>query len=771
MTFLVRIGSWGVCVPRIHLSMPGSRGWVEEVIDEAVPSGKAGVRETKNRTYHKVQLFFYYFCNYKIPFLNTMSRTLFLRLQSILLCLVLVCSVAMAHDPIRVACIGNSVTYGYGHRNPSRTSYPVCLSQMLGDGYQVRNFGHSGATLLYRGHRPYIRQQAWRDALSFAPDKAIIHLGLNDTDPRNWPNYRDEFVPNYLAMIDSLRQVNPDVEIGVCRMTPIFHGHSRFKSGTRDWHGQIQQAIEEVALLAGVHLIDLHEPLYHRPDLFADALHPDAEGAMILAHTVYSAITGNYGGLSLPAIYTNHMVIQRDKPFVVHGTANAGRKITATLGAEKRRTTVAGDGSWMLTFKAREATRKPLTLTVTDGDSVITLTDILVGEVWLCSGQSNMAFMLRQAANAQENIAAALGNPDLRIYDMRPRVYTDAVAWDSASLAALNRLHYFVPTQWQSLNESNAPHFSAIAYHFGAMLADSLDVPVGLICNAVGGAPIESFIDRRTLEYHPVLVDILTDWRRNDRIQDWVRSRGSYNIQRSTHPLQRHPYEPCYLYEAGIAPLAGYPLRGFVWYQGESNAHNVELFATEFPALVDSWRRTWGEEDMPFHFVQLSSIDRPSWPHFRDVQRQLAAEIAHCEMAVSSDKGDSLDVHPRDKRSIGERLGRIALYYDYGFTHVVPSGPAVTSAQANGKRLILTFDYACDMTSADGAPLRTFEVAGEYGPYYPADKVTVKGSTITLESAQVKQPTRARYGWQPFTRANLVNAQGLPASTFEVKVE
>ena len=690
-----------------------------------------------------------------------------------LISLLLLClgvSTVQAQDPIRVACIGNSVTYGYGHQDPKVTSYPTQLGLMLGESYDVRNFGHSGATLLYRGHRPYIHQQAWRDALSFAPDKAIIHLGLNDTDPRNWPNYRDEFIPNYLAMIDSLRQANPKVEIWICRMTPIFHGHRRFKSGTRDWHAQIQTAIEEVARLADVHLIDLHEPLYHRPDLFADALHPDAEGAMILAHTVYAAMTGNYGGLSLPAIYSDHMVIQRDKPFYLHGKANAGRKITAILGKEKLRATVAADGSWHMSFKPLQASHKPLTLTVTDGDTTLTLIDILVGEVWLASGQSNMAFMLRQATQAKENIAEA-ATKNIRLYDMRPRVYTNPVAWDSLSLVALNRLDYFIPTQWQPITEQNASQFSAIAYHFGAMLADSLGVPVGLICNAVGGAPIESYIDRRTLEYHPELVDILTDWRRNDRIQDWARGRGSYNIQRSKNPLQRHPYEPCFLYETGIAPLAGYPLRGFIWYQGESNAHNVELFATEFPTLVDSWRRTWGDDTMPFHFVQLSSIARPSWPHFRDVQRQLAQSIAHCEMAVSSDKGDSLDVHPREKRPIGDRLGRIALHHDYGYSHVVPSGPAIRSAQNKGKSIVLTFDHAEGMTSADGKALRTFEVADEYGLYYPADKVTVKGNTIILESKQTKRPTRARYGWQPFTRANLVNAQALPASTFEIKAE
>jgi sialate O-acetylesterase len=174
---------------------------------------------------------------------------------------------------------------------------------------------------------------------------------------------------------------------------------------------------------------------------------------------------------------------------------------------------------------------------------------------------------------------------------------------------------------------------------------------------------------------------------------------------------------------------------------------------------------------MPFHFVQLSSIARPSWPHFRDVQRQLANQIEYCEMAVSSDKGDSLDVHPRNKRPIGERLARIALNQDYGYTHVVPSGPTIRSAQNRKNTVILTFDHADGLHTSDGKPIITFEIADKHGLYYPAEKVEVKGNTILLQSKFVDCPVRVRYGWQPFTRANLVNAQGLPASTFEITAE
>ena len=143
---------------------------------------------------------------------------------------------------------------------------------MLGDQYEVENFGKSGATLLKKGHRPYSEQEEYKEALHFAGDLIVIHLGLNDTDPRNWPNYRDDFVNNYIELIDSFRQANPTCKIWICKMTPIFNSHPRFKSGTRDWYWQIQQSIEEIASIGHTGLIDLHEPLYNRPDLFPDAM-------------------------------------------------------------------------------------------------------------------------------------------------------------------------------------------------------------------------------------------------------------------------------------------------------------------------------------------------------------------------------------------------------------------------------------------------------------------------------------------------------------------
>lgn len=675
--------------------------------------------------------------------------------------LLVLCSlVAVAQTLVRVACVGNSITYGAGIENRERDAYPAQLQRMLGEGYVVGNFGKSGATLLNKGHRPYIGQKEFQRALTFAGDVVVIHLGINDTDPRDWPNYRDYFVRDYLALIDSFRVVNPKVRILVARMTPITNRHSRFESGTRDWHEQIQHAIERVAELAGAQLIDFHTPLYPYPFMLPDAVHPTAEGAGILAQTVCSAITGDYGGLRLPQVYSDNMVLQRDCPLEVRGTANAGEEVTISIAGQKQRAKTGSDGQWCVRLKPMQA-GGPHTLTVSAGKTRLHFSNVLVGEVWLCSGQSNMEFMLKEASTARMDIPQS-GNNNIRLLDMKARWRTNPVEWEVSVLDSLNHLQYYKDSQWTVCTSVSAADFSAVAYYFGKMLQDSLHVPVGLICNAIGGSPTEAWVSRHALEFHlPVM---FRNWTKNDP-QNWIRARATLNVKKSTNKFQRHPYEPCYLYESGILPLDKFPVKGVIWYQGESNAPDYETHEKLFHLLVDSWRKNWENPELPFYYVQLSSMDRPSWPWFRDSQRRLLKEIPYTGMAVSSDQGDSLDVHPKNKKPVGERLARQALNRTYGMKAVVPSGPLFRSAEFRKGAAYVSFDFADGMSSSDGKALRTFEVAETEGLFYPA-KAEIVGDRIKVYSDQVKHPRYVRYGWQPFTRANLVNAQGLPASTF-----
>lgn len=666
----------------------------------------------------------------------------------------------VAAEPVRVACVGNSITYGTGIEDREHFSYPVQLQQMLGNGYVVGNFGKPGATLLYKGHRPYVEQTEFKEALRFKGDIAVIHLGINDTDPRNWPNYRDEFVKDYLSIMDSLRAANPKVRFILARMTPIADRHPRFQSGTKQWHDEIQTAIETVARVSGAELIDFHEPLYPYPNLLPDAIHPNPEGAGILAKTVYGGITGNYGGLSMSSLYADYMVLQRDVPLDIHGTANTGEKITVEIGGQKASATADNQGKWSVVLSPMQAAEN-LTLTITAGKQRKVFSHVAVGEVWLCSGQSNMAFMLCQAESGKEDIAAA-DDPQLRLFDMKGRWETYDVAWAASCLDSLNHLQYFHETTWQPSTPASASRFCAVGYYYGRMLRQKLGVPVGLICNAVDGAPTEAWVDRNSLETS--FPNILSNWLQNDFIQDWVRGRAAKNLTNDQTKLGRHPYEPCYLYESGILPLQRYPIKGVIWYQGESNAHNMDAHAKLFSLLVDGWRQNWNNPDMPFYFVQLSSLNRPSWPWFRDSQLRLMKEISNTGMAVSSDHGDSLDVHPRCKQPIGERLARWALAKTYG-QDITPSGPVFSSVTRQADALIVSFLYADGLQTSDGKSPSCFEIAEEDGLFQPAT-VTIEGNTVRLTSPTIKHPRYVRYAWQPFTRANLVNGDQLPASTF-----
>lgn len=690
-------------------------------------------------------------------------------LKSLLFCVAVTITATLCAKPVKIACVGNSVTYGACLPDRETQCYPVRLQELLGKEYEVRNFGHSGATLLTRGHRPYVEQQAYSDALAYDADVVVIHLGLNDTDPRNWPDYRDDFVRDYVNLIGEFRKVNPDVNIYICRMTPIFDSHPRFKSGTRDWFNLEQEAIAVVAEATGAGLIDLHTPLSFRSDLFPDALHPDPVGALILAQTVYSGITGDYGGLSVAPVYSSGMVVQRDRPIVIKGKANAGEIVTVKFRGAKAEVVAGADGRWCAELPAMSASSKGASMEISAKSRRLRFDDVLVGDVWLCSGQSNMAFRVDESVPEEREChrSYARQSPQIRLYNMKPRYMTYNEEWDSTALAETNDLKYYHTAEWTYATPDAVDEFSAVGFSFGRSIADSIGVPVGLICNAVGGSPVEAWIDRRTLETE--IPDILADPAHNDMLQPWVRERAAKNIALSNNRFQRHPYYPAYLYEAGMAPLADFPMRGLIWYQGESNAHNAELFSSLFPMLVGCMKQNM-TIDGGFHFVQLTSMGRPSWPVFRDTQRQLADELSGVDMAVIHDLGDSLDVHPRRKHEVGRRLALSALK-DYGLK-VEASGPKPVNAYANGDgSVVVEFSHAAGLSTSDGAEPVTFELARYDGLYYPA-KATVdkENGCVILVADGVEKPRFVRYAWQPFTHANLVNGAGLPASTFRLPV-
>jgi sialate O-acetylesterase len=249
-----------------------------------------------------------------------------------------------------------------------------------------------------------------------------------------------------------------------------------------------------------------------------------------------------------------------------------------------------------------------------------------------------------------------------------------------------------------------------------------------------------------------------------------VRERADTNLQNSTNPKQRHPYDPCYNYEAGITAFTSFPIRGVIWYQGESNAHNIELHEKVFPALVKSLRGKCGYE-FPFYYVQLSSLNRPSWTAFRNSQLQLLKTIPNSGMAVSSDVGDSTNVHPRHKKELGERLARLALNFTYQQKNIIPYGPMPLKAQLQNNQIIISFQYTgAQLKTEDGKPLRGFVLRNEKGMDKDAPAFINKNKVIITIDKNEK-PVKVLYGWNPYTDANLVNSEGLPASTFEINIE
>lgn len=668
-----------------------------------------------------------------------------------------------ARRTIKVACVGNSITYGTGVANREQNAYPVVLQRLLGKGYQVENFGKPGATLLRHGHRPYFDQPEFRAALQFRPDIAVIHLGINDTDPRNWPNYRDEFIPDYLALIDSLRAANPKVRILVARLTPIGVDHPRFDSGTRKWREEISQAVQQVADIAHVEWIDFYAPLVAHPDWMPDAVHPDARGAEVLAKVAYSGITGRYGGLSLPAVFADNMVLQRNISFYLKGTADAGETVVVRLGGkELARGVTDARGVWNVRIPALTAVDST-TFTVSTARRTLTYHNVAVGEVWLCSGQSNMAFKLRQASDAARDLPKATDR-GLRLYHMQPRWETDNVEWDSAAVDSVSRLQYYRPARWVASSPQSAADFSAVAYYMGRMLRDSLRVPVGLICNAVGGTPIESWIDRPTLEeYYP---QVLRHWKNNDFVMDWVRGRAAKNLARC--PGGRHPYHPAYCFETGMVPLLDFPLRGVAWYQGESNAHNPDSW--RFDLLARSWRMRTGDISLPFYIVQLSGIERPSWPWLRNTQRLAQRSVFATQMVVTSDLGLRHDVHPPYKRPVGERLAQSMLRHTYGRSTAPVSPEVGLQSSVKDDRVELDLREAQGLHGSDGQPLRGFEIAGADELFYPATVQLDAEGKVQLRSSEVAKPCYVRYSWQPFPTCNVVNAAGLPLGTFRIRL-
>jgi sialate O-acetylesterase len=663
---------------------------------------------------------------------------------------------------IKVACVGNSVTFGTGIENREQNSYPAQLQQLLGSHYIVENFGYSGATMLKNGHKPYWDKPEFKKSQEFAPNIVIIHLGLNDQGNNNWPKLKDEFESDYLEMIAVYKNLPTKPKVMICRMTPTFSGHHWFEEGMRESFKEIQSKIEQIGKKASVEIIDLHEPLYRFPELFPDNLHPKKEGAKIIVEKVYGAITGNYGNLKLPILYGENMVLQRNEPIIFEGTANFNETVSVEFNKETKVAKTNFNGHWNIEFQPMKA-GGPYALKFYTPIKTIEIIKVYVGEVWLASGQSNMDFKVRDMENAPTILKDSL-NANIFLFSMDGKALSGQ-KFTEENLKSCNANDYFENTGWTTSTGKNLENFSAVAYAFAYNIQKKLNVPVGIICNAIGGSPTQSWISRESMEQEHATIDLLNDTHLNPMVDTWVAKRIMLNMEdaKDSKLKSRHPYQPTMLFDSGVLPINDYKIKGVIWYLGESNAEQVELHSKLFKMLVNDWRIHFKNKDLPFYYVQLSSIDRPNWGAFRDSQRSLL-EIPNTGMAVSYDVGNETDVHPKKKWIVGERLSKIALHENYGL-NVTFSGPLLDFVNVNYDKLEIHFKYGEGLTTFNNQSVQDLFIANSDMIFVPAKSKIIK-NTLQVWSAEIQNPRYIKYGYKSYTNGNLVNGYGLPASTF-----
>ena len=483
--------------------------------------------------------------------------------------------------------------------------------------------------------------------------------------------------------------------------------------------------------------------------------------------TIITFTSAGAQSLQLSAPLSDHMVLQRDRPLTLRGHAPQGQRVTLSFNGNSYFTQADSLGTFALSLPAQTA-GGPYTLTFRCGTDEQVCREVYIGEVWLCSGQSNMQFALADCSTAAEDLAAADTLSRLHIYNMCGAFIPYREIWSKERIAAVDRGEFVQSGSWQPCSAESARRFSAIGFHVGRILAEKLGCHIGLIANALDGCTTEGWIDRETLQRE--VPEILEgNWTDNPNIMSWSRRRAKYNLQQTDVRRHRHPYEPTYLYDAAIRPLEGYPLRGILWYQGESNAELTAMHERLFATLQHSWRKTWNDPQLPFHFVQIASLSqRPTWPEFRDSQRRLAETLPRTYMTVSHDMGEADNIHPTRKRVIGERLAASVLHHTYHFTDVVPGGPLPQRA-----RLLPDGTVRIDFSQSDGlhfgtdSGARDFELVGKDGKILPCRIAQLEGSAVVLQIPQgITAPQQVRFAYRDSSTAQLLNAAGLPCPTF-----
>ena len=474
--------------------------------------------------------------------------------------------------------------------------------------------------------------------------------------------------------------------------------------------------------------------------------------------------------VKLPALVSDNMVLQQNAKVNLWGWASPDEKIS--IQVEWQNTPIEiianSEGNWKATVDTPKGSEKTYSIKI-DATNKIVLNNILIGEVWVCSGQSNMYFPVGKEEGTWKtgvkNYAEEIQNanyPTIRLFTVLT----------NASPKPLND----VTGSWAVCSPNTIKTFSAVAYFFGRDLYQKLKVPVGLISTSWGGTKAEAWTAQDVLESNPDFVSILEEDAKNEKLYQEKLETYYFNLKKeqitNNNGLKTELKKPkkeanktsYVLYNAMLHPLINYTMKGVIWYQGESNSGKANLYQTLFPAMVKSWRDDWKQGDFPFYYVQITP-HKGQTPEIREAQLLSLKKIPNSGMVVTTDVGDANNIHPTNKQTVGHRLALIAMAKTYNEDKLVYSGPIYNHMKIKKNRVQLFFDYTESGFKKTDENLKEFEIAGEDKIFYPAD-AKIDGKTIIVASEKVKKPVAVRFAWKPIPEPNLFNAENLPASPF-----
>jgi sialate O-acetylesterase len=489
--------------------------------------------------------------------------------------------------------------------------------------------------------------------------------------------------------------------------------------------------------------------------------------------------------IRLPSLLGDHMVLQQGKPIKVWGWAEPGEVLSVVFMNQRVQTTAGKDGLWETFLEAMKAGKDANRMTISGTQSPpVVLEDILLGEVWVCSGQSNMEWEMRRTHSPIPEIQRA-DFPEIRLFHVPRKV----------SVYPLED----VEAEWEICTPRTIRDFSAVAYYFGREIHRNLDVPVGLISTRWGGTRIEPWTPPAGFQSVPELHGILEDIQSADKEfrkeltkhlpeqNQWLKRAGRALLEGNAIPSQpemplhplHDPQAPSALYNAMVHPLIRFAIRGAIWYQGESNRNDGSIYAKKMEALINGWRSVWKSEDFPFYYVQLAPynygylaedeesdiLDFYRLPLIWEAQVQ-ALKIPNTGMAVTTDISDLYDIHPKNKKDVGYRLSLWALAKTYGQKDLVYSGPLYESMSVEGNKIRIRFDHiGGGLIALDDQPLSWFAIAGPDRTFYKA-RAEISGDSVAVWNDRVPTPAAVRFGWHQLATPNLGNREGLPASPF-----